>query len=67
VVVDVHGDPDRAGFVQVMQGRTSDPQRASNMAHDPETWAAFRSDVIGTVEEFRDLKQPLMRSAPRST
>jgi alanine racemase len=84
------------------------------MAHDPETWAAFRPDVIGTVEvgyddgactavmyfsseaeacsgerlevplewraamdemdkisveesEFLDLKQPLMRSAPRST
>jgi hypothetical protein len=51
VVVDVNGDPDRAGFVQVMQGRTSDPRRAREvMAQDPETWAAFRPDVIGSVE-----------------
>jgi len=47
----VNGDPDRAGFVQVMQGRTSDPRRAREvMAQDPETWAAFRPDVIGSVE-----------------
>jgi hypothetical protein len=116
LVVDVQGDPDRAGFVQVMQGRPATRNGRSNMAHDPETWAAFRPDVIGTVEvgyddgactvvmyfsseaeaeacsgerlevllewraamdemdkisvgesEFLDLKQPLMRSAPRST
>jgi hypothetical protein len=115
VVVDLQGDPDRAGFVQVMQGRTSDPARARElMAQDPEMWAKFRPDVLGSVEilndggaytmvlyftseadaregerkevppelkatmdemdkltveepEFFDLKQPEMRSAPRST
>jgi hypothetical protein len=115
VVVDVQGDPDRAGFVQVMQGRTSDPERARQlMTQDPDKWAAFRPDVVGSVDvlhddgaytmvlyftseaearegerkemppelratmdemnkltveqpEFFDLKQPVMRSATRST
>ena len=115
VVVDLQGDPDRAGFVQVMQGRTSDPARARElMAQDPEMWAKFRPDVLGSVEilhdggaytmvlyftseadaregerkevppelkatmdemdkltveepEFFDLKQPELRSAPRTT
>ncbi len=50
VTVDLRGDPDRAGFVQVMQGRTSDPERAKQlMAADPEKWAAFRPDVLGSV------------------
>jgi hypothetical protein len=48
--VDVHGDPGRAGFVVVMQGRVSDLGRARElMAQDPEEWAAFRPDVIGSV------------------
>jgi len=51
VTVDLQGDPDRAGFVQVMQGRTSDPRRARElMAQDPETWASFRPDVLGSVD-----------------
>ncbi len=55
VVVDLQGDPDQAGFVQVMQGRTSDPGRARQlMAQDPDTWAAFRPDVIGSVEALHD-------------
>lgn len=50
VVVDVLGDPDQAGFVQVMQGRGSDPERARElMTQDSEEWAAFRPDVIGSV------------------
>ena len=50
VTVDLQGDPDQAGFVQVMQGRTSDPERANRlMAEDPEKWAAFRPDVLGSV------------------
>ena len=28
VVVDLAGDPDQAGFVQVMRGRATDPRRA---------------------------------------
>ena len=50
VTADVNGDPDTAGFVQVMQGRGSDPDRARElMAQNPEDWAAFRPDVIGRV------------------
>jgi hypothetical protein len=50
VTVDVNGDPDQAGFVQVMQGRGSDPERAQElMAQNPDDWAAFRPDVIGSV------------------
>lgn len=55
VVVDLQGDPDRAGFVQIMQGRTSDPARARQlMTQDPEMWATFRPDVIGSVEALHD-------------
>lgn len=55
VVVDLQGDPDQAGFVQVMQGRTSDPRRARElMAQDPDTWAAFRPDVLASVEAQHD-------------
>ena len=33
-----------------MQGRGSDPDRARElMAQDPDDWAAFRPDVIGSV------------------
>jgi len=50
VTVDAHGDPDQAGFVQVMQGRGSDPERARElMAQTPDEWAAFRPDIIGSV------------------
>jgi hypothetical protein len=50
VDVDLNGDPDQAGFVQVMQGRGSDPERARQlMSEDADTWAEFRPDVIGTV------------------
>jgi hypothetical protein len=55
VDVDVNGDPDRAGFVQVMRGRVSDPQRAKElMAEDPGTWAEFRPDVIGNLSIGHD-------------
>ena len=50
VDVDVDGDPDQAGFVQVMQGRGSDPERAKQlMAQDADKWAQLRPDVIGSV------------------
>jgi hypothetical protein len=50
-LVDVHtyGDPDRAGFVQVMQGRLSDVHRGlALMASDPTDWASIRPDILGT-------------------
>ena len=50
VTVDVQGDPDQAGFVQVMQGKSSDPERARNlMDQDADKWAEFRPDMLGSV------------------
>ena len=50
VVVDVLGNPDDAGFVQVMQGRTSDPKRALElMTSDSTDWSSFRPDIIGSI------------------
>ena len=50
VDVDTPGDPGGAGFVQVMQGRTSDLARARElMSADPADWAAYRPDILGTV------------------
>jgi hypothetical protein len=55
VEVDTYGDPDQAGFVQVMQGRTSDPERARElMASDPTDWQAFRPDILGTMNIGHD-------------
>jgi hypothetical protein len=55
VIVDVPGDPDDAGFVQVMQGRSSDPERARQlMDQDSDKWAEFRPDVLGSVAVGHD-------------
>ena len=50
VDANTYGNPDDAGFVQVMQGRTNDPDRARElMSSDPTDWQAFRPDILGTV------------------
>jgi hypothetical protein len=50
VTVDLPGDPNTAGFVQVMQGRGSDPDRARElMAQNSDEWAEFRPEVLGSV------------------
>jgi hypothetical protein len=50
VDVDTPGDPSQATFVQVMQGRTSDTDRARElMASDPVDWRAFRPDILGNL------------------
>ena len=55
VEVDSPGDPAQAGFVQVMQGRSSDPERARElMANDPTDWQSFRPDILGTVSIGHD-------------
>jgi hypothetical protein len=55
VEVDTPGDPSQAGFVQVMQGRSSDPDRARElMANDPADWQEFRPDILGTVSLGHD-------------
>ncbi|HEY3001494.1 MAG TPA: hypothetical protein VGJ44_04020 [Kribbellaceae bacterium] len=39
-----------AGFVQVMQGRGTDPDRARElMSERPDDWRAFRPDVLGSI------------------
>jgi hypothetical protein len=55
VVADTNGDPDTAGFVQVMQGRSSDPERARQlMADDSTDWSSFRPDMIGSMAVGHD-------------
>jgi len=50
VDVDLAGEPDNAGFVQIMQGRSTDPDRArALMQEDSGKWAEFRPDVVGSV------------------
>jgi hypothetical protein len=50
VTADVVADPNTARFVQVMQGRGTDPERARElMTQNPDEWAAFRPDVVGSV------------------
>ena len=55
VEVDTPGDPSQAGFVQVMQGRSSDPDRARElMANDPTDWQKFRPDILGSISVGHD-------------
>ena len=50
VTVDVQGDPDQAGFVQIMQGRSNDPERArALMDQDADKWRALRPDMLCSV------------------
>jgi hypothetical protein len=50
VWTDNPGDPNRAKFVQIMQGQGRDHDRALElMAQDSEEWAKFRPDVLGTT------------------
>ena len=52
VTVDLTGDPEQAGFVQVMQGRVTDPDRARELMQQvpSEAMAAYRPDVLGSVQ-----------------
>ena len=50
VIADLHGDPNNAGFLQVMEGQGTDPERAKElMAQNSDEWAEFRPDVIGSL------------------
>lgn len=47
---DIVGDPNAAGFVQVMRGRVTDAARARELSQDNTgAWAAFRPDILGSV------------------
>jgi hypothetical protein len=55
ITEDTPGDPDRAGFVQIMQGRGTDPERAKQlMSESPDEWAAFRPEVLGSMAVGHD-------------
>ena len=55
VDVDTVGDPSEAGFVQVMQGRSSDPERARALMNEDQTdWGSFRPDILGTLNAHHD-------------
>lgn len=50
VDVDLVGDPDTAGFVQVMRGRVSDTARARELSTDDSgAWARYRPDIVGSI------------------
>lgn len=50
VLVDTNGDPDEAGFVQIMQGRSTKPGRGQElMRQTVSTLATFRPDILGRV------------------
>lgn len=51
VDLDLVGDPDRAGFVQVMQGQVSDPARAKALMANfsVEQMKDLRPDILGAV------------------
>src|SRR4029450_8830490 len=55
VTVDMQGDQNRAGFVQIMQGRSNDPERARQlMDQDSDKWAEFRPDILGSLAVAHD-------------
>jgi hypothetical protein len=49
VTVEEIGDLDSAGFVQVMSGRVSDPDRAKQLMADQPDMRELRPDVLGSV------------------
>jgi hypothetical protein len=51
VTVDLVGDPNQAGFVQVIQGRGSDADRARELMRQDSSaaWAAYRPEILGSV------------------
>ncbi len=53
--VNTPGDPSQARFVQVMQARSSDPERTRElMLSNPIDWALFRPEVLGTLAAGHD-------------
>jgi len=51
VMPDMRGDPDQAGFVQIMQGQQgSEPDRVEQlMNQNSDDWADFRPEVLGSL------------------
>ena len=49
VTLDTAGDPDAAGFVQVMTGQVTDPLRAQQLMADQPDMRDLRPDILGSV------------------
>ena len=49
VQVDTSGDPDAAGFVQVMTGQVTDPDRAKRLMAEQPDMRTLRPDILGSV------------------
>jgi hypothetical protein len=55
VVPDIVGDPDQAGFVQVMSGRATDPGRAREIMEATSGQAQdFRPEILGSLNVMTD-------------
>ena len=56
VTVDLQGDPDRAGFVQVMRGRVTDAARGKELMDrmNASDLARLRPDILGSVSIGHD-------------
>jgi hypothetical protein len=55
VVPDVTGDPDRAGFVQVLSGRATNPRRAREiMATSSGQSRDFRPEILGSLNVMQE-------------
>jgi hypothetical protein len=54
VQVDTSGDPDAAGFVQVMSGQVTDPERVKQLIADQPDMRTLRPDILGSVTVSHD-------------
>ena len=56
VTVDLQGDPDTAGFVQIMRGRTTDPARGKELMERMNglDMAGVRPDILGSLSIGHD-------------
>jgi hypothetical protein len=55
VVPDVTGDPDRAGFVQVLSGRATNPRRAREIMDESSAQSRdFRPEILGSLNVMQD-------------
>jgi hypothetical protein len=54
VKVETLGDPDAAGFVQVMTGQVSDPDRAKELMANQPQMQDVRPDILGSVTVGHD-------------
>ena len=54
VKVETPGDPDAAGFVQVMTGQVRDPDRAKELVANQPRMQDVRTDILGSITVGHD-------------